>query len=87
MIGDVDEYGRELLDDRLIPDLVSAPPFGRWRGGLIHPDRPTFMISRAAHDRACAGGWVSSTGDAGKWWGLCPFCNTENAGYDGSDHG
>ncbi len=82
MIGDADEYGRVLLDDQIIPDPRTAPRFGRWRGGLIHPDRPTFMISRSNHERQCVGGWVSSTGGAGKWWGLCPFCEQDSEPYD-----
>lgn len=71
-VGDLDEFGRELLDDRSIPDLIEAPNFGRWRGGLIHPDRPRFMISeREHHSGQCVGGWVRSV----DWWGLCPHCH------------
>lgn len=75
--GDVDQYGRVKLDDRVIPDPNTAPPFGRWRGGLIHPDRPRYVISVERHENLCPGlgGWVSSTGGAGKWWGLCSRCH------------
>lgn len=72
-VGDVDKYGRMLLDDKIVPDPATAPAFGRWRGGLIHPDRVRFVISREQHERDCGqlSGWVRSI----DWWGRCHICD------------
>lgn len=72
-IGDLDRYGRELLDPEIIPDPATVPRFGRWRGGLIHPDQIRFVIGRKQHDQECSdlGGWVRSV----DWWGRCSICD------------
>jgi len=83
-VGSVDQYGRVLLDPKIVPDPLTAPRFGRWRGGLIHPDRVRFVIGRARHDRECRdlNGWVASTNhdNTTTWWGLCSICHPRDEG-------
>lgn len=83
-IGDVDEHGRVLLDPKVIPDPMTAPGFGRWRGGLIHPDRVRFVISESQHAMECPAlnGWVASTNHdrTVTWWGLCSRCHPQPDG-------